>query len=130
MRTVFILISFIILFIAGCEHNALFDKNVTSIDVLENLGADKHGEVIHTITDESFIEKLTKELEKAGTSSTANIDMPRPDFWLLFKHDDDIIRKLGYYTEIMNIKYWNGRYIDWEGNKHFGVKIKFPIKEQ
>ena len=82
--------------------------------------------LITTIDDGAVIDKLTKKLNRANTSSTANMDYPLPDNRLLFfSNENKSIFEIGYYHDIVNLGV-RGRYLDVESDTMY--KVKFPLK--
>ncbi|WP_217585991.1 hypothetical protein [Lentibacillus saliphilus] len=112
--------------LAACQQNELFqDETITSITIEKWDSA----EVIHTISDETFIDDLISQLETTDTASTADIDIPHPDYRLVFFDDDRVVKELGYYIEEKNYKGVTGRYIDMKAGNHLGVTTELPINE-
>lgn len=114
------------LLVVSCQQNDVFSGPVTSIEVRE-WGS---GAVIDTITDEDAIDDLVDKLESANTASTADIDIPGPDYRVLFISNGETIQVLGYYLEAKTFKSVKGRFIDWEEGRHYGVTIELPVAEQ
>jgi hypothetical protein len=119
---VLLLISVVLI---GCQNNNLnIDEDITSIEV----SYWDNEEIIATFEDKEFINKLIKELDKANTSSTVNMDFDSPDYRLIFKNNKDTIFELGYYRQVkkLNVK---GRYWDFSKDEMYNVKLKLPSQK-
>lgn len=111
--------------LTACQQNDLFDGEITAIEVQEW----DSGEEVTILTDKSLLENLAEELESASTTSTANMDIPHPDYRLLFYAADGTEElELGYYNEDMNFDGPSGRYIDFGNGEHFGVTTELPLE--
>ncbi|TVP89300.1 hypothetical protein [Alkalibacterium sp.] len=117
---------FSLILLTGCRSNDLFGddaENVAAIEVREYVS----DELVTTITDTSFIESLVQELESANSASTANLDIPNPDYRLLFMDSDNmVIQDIGYYTEKKDYGVV-GRYLT--SDLHLAVTTELPIEE-
>ncbi|GGP13274.1 hypothetical protein [Oceanobacillus neutriphilus] len=125
MRKITISVICVTLFsLAACQQNDLFnDETLTSIEIQKW----KDEAEINTIIDEALINNLIEELESANSSSTSDIDIPNPDYRLLFFNGDRIVQELGYYIEEKDFNGTTGQYIDMETGNHFGVTAELPI---
>lgn len=117
---------FFVMVLAGCRSNDLFgdeSENVSSIEVRDY----DANELVTTITDSSFIDSLVRELEYANSSSTATINIPNPEYRLLFLNsEDNIIRDIGYYIEENDFGVV-GRY--YASGLYLAVITEIPIEE-
>jgi len=113
-----------LLFLVSCQsYNNIFDVSaITSIKVEEW----DSGEEITTITDESFIQNLVQDLEKAKSNTTANMDLPHPDYRLIFFNNDKIVQELSYYINEQDFGV-KGHYHNPEKDEHYDLKTKLPI---
>src|SRR5699024_11062941 len=121
-------ISVLMLLLVACQQNDLFDDTISSIEIhkYDELGASD--DIITTIKDEDLIDDITTELETARTVLTSDLDIPGPDYWLIFKRDDETVQELGYYTKVKNFNNCKGRYIDFEGDgTHYCATTKISI---
>lgn len=116
-RSSLIIIIILILFSTGCSKNNLnISKKVTEIEVV-NWDTE---EFVASIKDEEFIKELIDKLNNAETESTANADMPMPDYKLYFKHNDEVIYEIGYYKNNSFAQYW-------DGEQYFEVFLLLPF---
>lgn len=104
--------------------NDLFtDISVNSIEIREW----DNDELIDTITDEDFIAALIADLESAKSSTTANLDIPNPDYQLLFFAEDKIVQELSYYTEEKLYNGKKGQFTSFKEDRHYGLSTELPI---
>ncbi|WP_343751524.1 hypothetical protein, partial [Lentibacillus halophilus] len=83
--------------------------------------------LVDTIEDEEFIDKLVKELNKATTESTANMDFESPDYELVFKSaKDKKILNIGYFKKVMYLGV-KGRYWNEDEDLMYQVDLELPI---
>lgn len=120
-----LLFSLVIFTLPACSQNGLFDDTISTIEVQD----EESGETIERIRDEAFINDLTMELENANTTSIANIDLPHPDYRVIFLNEDNPILELGYYLEDKNFSGISGRFVDMNEGLHYGVDMELPIQE-
>lgn len=116
-----------LIMLTGCQSNDLFGDEADNVASIEVRTYDSD-ELVTTITDVSFIETLVQELESANSASTANMDIPNPDYRLLFMDSDDmVIQEIGYYTEEKDFGVV-GRYL--ASDLHLAVTTELPIEEE
>ncbi|MFC4559343.1 hypothetical protein ACFO3D_14175 [Virgibacillus kekensis] len=107
----------------GCQNNnnnLNLTEDVTRIEVY----AWDSDEFVATINDKEFIDGLVKKLDKANTSSTANMNFQMPDYKLLLRNNAEVKYEIGYYKKVRDLGI-KGQY--WEFDKIYGVKLKLPI---
>lgn len=109
--------------LVGCHSNDLFKEKVDSIEVYEA----ESDTLATTITDRTLIDSLVDNLETAETSSTANMDLPLPEYNLLFLNEEGaVLQEFGYYIEEKNHgvigRYWNN-----DTDTHYNVTTKLDI---
>lgn len=109
MKKLFVLMILLLTIVMiGCQNNNLpFSDGVSKIEVYE-WDSDV---LITTIDNEAVIDELTKKLNRANTSSTANMDYPLPDNRLLFfNNENESVFEIGYYRDIVSLGV-KGRYL-------------------
>ncbi|GEL77819.1 hypothetical protein [Tenuibacillus multivorans] len=110
--------------LVACQNDNLnLSEEVTQIEVYQW----DSGELVSTIQDKEFIEKLVNQLDSARTGSTADMDFAAPDYRLLFKHNEATLFQFGYFKETvrLNVK---GRYWDSNASEMYEVDIKLAIE--
>ncbi|WP_208559704.1 hypothetical protein [Marinilactibacillus kalidii] len=112
------------IFLTACQQNDFFveETSIVKIDILDQ----KTDRKMATVTDDSFIQSLIKELGTAQTSDTANMDIMSPDYQLVFiDNEGTVVKEIGYYIEVKNFGV-SGRYqVDGE---HIAVTTELPIE--
>ncbi len=112
--------------LAGCQDNNLnMKEDVTSIEVYAC--CKKDGDLIKEITDKALIDDLVKDLKKADTGTTANLDFLPPEYELYFKTDDEVVYEMGYFTEVKDLDL-DGRYWDFNNDRMYSVDHELPIE--
>ncbi|MCZ0701679.1 hypothetical protein J2T56_000112 [Natronobacillus azotifigens] len=123
MKKITGLLILVVILLVACGSNDLFDNPVTEIEVRSWEDRERIG----VIDDEEFIEGLVEELENANTATTANLDVISPDYHLVFFHNDEVIKELGYYEQEKNFGGVTGRYIDFPSGDHYGVTTELTL---
>jgi|SRR5690625_863750 len=121
MRKLFVsMILFLAITMIGCQKNNLdFSNDVSKIEVFEW----ESDTMMTTIDDNEVIDELVKKLNRANTSTTANMDYPLPDLRLIFfNNENEPVFEIGYYHEMMNLGV-KGRYLDVEKDTMYQVEI-------
>ncbi len=132
MKKIFVLCCLVLVgLLFGCQSvndgplyesgNFKIDKEVTEIEVVDW----KSEEHIAKITDQDFISELINELSNANIS-TAKVDIPNPDYKLIFISGIEAVYELGYYRQSMNTGVI-GRYWDSQKDGLYGVTINLPF---
>jgi len=124
-QRIFILVIFVAISLSACSQNELFDDTISTIEVQDK----EIGEMKEIIKDEAFINNLTTELENANTASIDNLDIPGPDYKVIFWDEDSNVLELGYYLEEQNFSGLSGRFIDMDKGVHYGVETELPIRK-
>lgn len=119
-----ILLLLCILLLGACQNNNLFDNHTITSMKIEDWDSE---EDVTTITDEDLIQDLVKGLNSAQTNTTADMDLPNPDYRLLFLDRDKVTQELGYYIEKQNFGVM-GRYTNFSENQHYALTTKLPIE--
>lgn len=125
-KITFVILCISMISLIACKQNDLFDNETITLIKIQDWDEEVE---INAITDENLINDLIEEIESAQTSSTADIDIPNPDYRLLFTNDDRIVKELGYYTEEKEFNGTNGQFIDMETGIFYGVTIELSINK-
>ncbi|MBM7541998.1 hypothetical protein [Amphibacillus cookii] len=120
-----LLFVFLNLFLFGCQQHELFDQEITSIDILTWDDQEQVGK----LTDPDFIAELADHLETAESASTANLDIPNPDYLLRFNHQEETIQQIGYYNEEKTFNQVTGQFINIESSELYNVSIDLAIDD-
>lgn len=101
-----------------------FSESITAVEVVEL----SSGEVLDVITDQSFIEQLTTELEEAAYVSTEQLDYDPPIFSLVFFEEEiDPVFEISYYPDPVTFEGTEGQYHTVEFEEHYGVLLDLPV---
>lgn len=112
---------FLLFVLMGCQSQHLdLESGITEIEVYK---WDEEA-IVTTIEDQTVITEVVKELNRAGTSSTASMDLPLPDYKLHFKKNDQVVFEVGYYQEVKEFGR-EGRY--WKGDTLYSASRPLPI---
>ncbi|WP_017472950.1 hypothetical protein [Amphibacillus jilinensis] len=118
-----LLFVFLNLVLIGCQQHELFDQEITSIDIL-TWDDQEH---VDELTDPDLIAELTGQLETSESASTDNLDIPYPDYFLRFNHQEQTIQELGYYNEEKTFNQVRGQFINSESGELYNVSIDLAI---
>ncbi|MFQ3544579.1 hypothetical protein Q7A53_10850 [Halobacillus rhizosphaerae] len=124
----FILCLLSVLSLMACQSNnfKLDKENVTSIEVR---GWDT-SEEFQTIKDQQVIADVVNGLNKSGTVDTSNKDFMMPEYRLQFKHDEETLYEMGYYTDPMKMGSKPGNFWDKKNGEFYEFEYKLTVKEQ
>lgn len=111
LRLLFLL--FLLILLGGCSNN-VFENNatITSIEIVKFVSnspspeeySNEDGEVISVITSKEEIKLIINAIERAESESLENANIALPNYLLIFKKDEQKIKSLGYYSDIVNSK--------------------------
>lgn len=129
-KSFFIILSIHLLSACGSDTESTiqeqdpFSEPVTAIEVVEL----SSGEVLEVITDRTFIDQLTTELEEASFISTENIEYDPPEFSLVFFAEEiDPIFEMSYYPDPVTYDEVEGQYHTIEYEEHYAVVLDLPV---
>lgn len=120
---IFLSVLLMVILTACSKGNLDLDEDISHIEVYKF----NDDILIDTIEDPEFINKLIKELDKAQTESTANMDFESPDYVLIFKNkEDEEVFNINYFEEVLDLGV-RGRYWDEEQDLMYKVDLVLPI---
>lgn len=79
-------------FLMACQQNDLFPNTTITAIIIQDWDT---AEAISNITNAEHISDLVEALEAANYTATADLDIPKPDYRLLFLTNGSIVREFG-----------------------------------